>query len=101
MSGEYGKPRPALVVQSNLFSALPSVAVCPVTSMIRSDADLVRLTVEPSPTNGLRHQSQIVIDKITALPATKISRVIGRADDALMVRVNRALALFLGIAGSP
>jgi mRNA interferase MazF len=95
--GDYGKPRPALVVQSDLFAELPSVVICPLTTTIRTDADLFRLDVEPSPHNGLRQQSQIAIDKITVIPADKFGRVIGRADDALLLRVNRALALFLSI----
>jgi mRNA interferase MazF len=95
--GGYGKPRPALVVQSVLFNELPSVAVCPLTAMLQDDADQFRLEVHPSTRNGLREVSQIAIDKITALPAAKIGRVIGDADDALLLRVNRALALFLGI----
>jgi mRNA interferase MazF len=95
--GDYGKPRPALVVQSDLFAELPSVVICPLTTTIRTDADLFRLDVEPSPHNGLRQPSQIAIDKITVIPADKFGAVIGRADDALLLRVNRALALFLGI----
>ncbi|WP_294537796.1 type II toxin-antitoxin system PemK/MazF family toxin [uncultured Rhodoblastus sp.] len=95
--GDYGKPRPALVVQSDLFTELPSVVICPLTTTLRSDADLFRLDVEPSPGNGLRQSSQIAIDKITVIPAVKIGGVIGQADDALLLPVNRALALFLGI----
>ncbi|WP_131120364.1 type II toxin-antitoxin system PemK/MazF family toxin [Lichenihabitans psoromatis] len=95
--GDYGKPRLALVVQNDLFAELPSVVVCPLTSMVRSDADLFRLDVEPSPGNGLRQLSQIAIDKITVVPAAKIGEVIGKAGDALLLRVNRALALFLSI----
>jgi mRNA interferase MazF len=95
--GDYGKSRPALVVQSDLFDELPSVAVCPLTSMLPDDADQFRLEVRPTARNGLREVCQIAIDKITALPAAKIGRVIGEADDALLLRVNRALALFLGI----
>lgn len=91
--GDFGKPRPALVVQSNLFDELSSVVVCPLTSMLRHDADQFRLDVHPSTRNGLREISQIAIDKITTLPAAKI----GEADDTLLLRVNRALALFLGI----
>ncbi len=97
-SGDYGKPRPALVVQSDLFAELPSVVICPTTTLLRSDADLFRLEVEPSARNGLRQVWQIAIDKITVVPAGKIGGVIGEADDALLLRVNRALALFLGIA---
>ena len=95
--GDYGKPRPALVVQSDLFAEMPSVVICPFTSMLRFDADQFRLEVEPSRENGLRQASQIAIDKITVVPASKIGEVIGHADDALLLRVNRALALFLSI----
>jgi mRNA interferase MazF len=97
ISGDFGKPRPALVVQSDLFSELPSVVVCPLTSHLRTDADQLRLDVAPTIANGLREPSQITIDKITVIPATKIGTVIGMADDGLMLRVNRALAVFLGI----
>ena len=96
--GDYGKPRPALVVQSDLFAELPSVVICPLTTMIRTDADQFRIDVRPSPGNGLRQASQIAIDKITVVPAAKVGAVIGRADDALLVRINRALAVFLAIA---
>lgn len=98
VQGDYGKPRPALVVQSDFFAGLPSVVVCPLTTTLRSDADQFRISVQPSPSNGLRQASQITIDKIVAVPVAKIGTVIGRADDALLLRVNRALALFLGIA---
>jgi mRNA interferase MazF len=95
--GDYGKPRPALVVQSDLFAELPSVVICPLTTTIRTDADLFRLEVEPSPRNGLRQLSQIAIDKLTVIPVDKVGAAIGHADDALLLRVNRALTLFLGI----
>jgi mRNA interferase MazF len=98
VAGAYGKPRPALVVQSDLFAELPSVIVCPLTTMLRTDADLIRIEVEPSDTNGIRQRSQVAIDKITAVPADKVGTVIGSADDALLLRINRALALMLGIA---
>ncbi len=99
-TGDYGKPRPALIVQSDLFAELPLVVICPLTSMLRDDADQFRLEVRPSTQNGLREVSQIAIDKITAIPAGKIGRAIGEADDALLLRVNRALALFLSIVSA-
>ncbi len=71
--GDYGKPRPALVVQSDLFAELPSVVICPLTTMLRDDADLFRLEVDLSKRNGLREVSQIAIDKITVVPVTKIA----------------------------
>ncbi|BBF93239.1 mRNA interferase PemK [Blastochloris tepida] len=98
LPGDYGKPRPALVVQSDLFAELPSVVICPLTTTLRDDADLFRLQVEPTPRNGLREPSQVAIDKITVVPVSKIGAAIGEADDTLLVRINRALALFLGIA---
>jgi mRNA interferase MazF len=97
--GDYGKPRPALVVRSGLFAGLPSVTIYPLTTTLREDTGLLRLTVEPDPTvNGLRERSQIAIDKITTVPLNKIGSIIGRAEDALMVAVTRSLALYLGIA---
>jgi mRNA interferase MazF len=98
MVGEYGNPRPALVVQSDLFAELPSVVVCPLTTTLREDVDLIRVTVQPSERNGLRATSHIAIDKITVVKLARIGGVIGEADDALLLQVNRALALFLGIA---
>ena len=97
VNGDYGKPLPALVVQSDLFAELPSVVVCPLSSTEREDADEFRIEVVPTPENGLRLRSQISIDKITTVPVTKIGGVTGRADEALLIRVNRALAIFLGI----
>jgi len=97
VSGDFGKPRPALVVQTDLFAELPSVVICPLTTTLRSDADQFRLEVEPSPKNGLREASQIAIDKIMVAPVAKIGATIGEADDALLLRVNRALVLFLGV----
>ena len=96
-SGDYDKPRSALIVQRELFAELPSVVICPLTTTLRNDADQFRLEVEPSERNGLREVSQIAIDKITVIPVAKIGSVIGEADDALRLRVNRALALFLSI----
>lgn len=95
--GDYGKPRPALVIQSDLFAELPSFVVFPLTTTLRDDANQFRLAVDPTAGNGLRGASQIAIDKITVVPRAKIGRAIGRADDALLLRVNRAMVLFLGI----
>lgn len=97
--GDYGKPRPALVVHSDLFAGLPSATVRPLTGTLRYDAGLLRMTVEPdAQVNGLRVRSQIAIDKITTIPLGKIGGVIGHADGTLMLSVTRALALYLGIA---
>lgn len=99
LSGDYGKPRPALVVQSNYFSEHPSVSVLPITSELRP-TPLFRIEVEPDEINGLRKRSQIMVDKIQTVPAEKIGKVIGVLDDVTMMEVNRALALWLGFAGN-
>jgi mRNA interferase MazF len=97
LPGDYGKARPALVVQSDLFGEHPSVTILPVTSELR-DAPLFRPTVEPNAENGLRKPSQIMVDKAHTLPREKIGVPFGRLDDGAMVAVSRALALFLGFA---
>jgi mRNA interferase MazF len=95
--GDYGKPRPALVIQSDLFDELPSVTLCLVTSALR-DAPIFRITVDPSPTNGLQRVSQIQVDKIMTVARERAGGVIGRLDDATLLKVNRSLAIFVGIA---
>ena len=95
--GDYGKPRPALVIQSDLFEELPSVTLCLVTSELR-DAPIFRITVDPSPDNGLRHVSQVQVDKVLSVARERVGATIGRLDDATMLKVNRSLAVFIGIA---
>jgi len=95
--GDYGKPRPAVVIQSDLFGDLPSVTLCLVTSTLR-ETPLVRITVDPSPDNGLQRISQIQADKVMTAARERVGGVIGRLDDATMLKVNRSLAVFIGIA---
>ena len=98
MPGDYGKPRPALVVQSDLFNdAHASITLVPVSSTI-VDTPLFRVTVEPSRLNGLRLVSQIMIDKVTTVRRQRLGEPIGRLEDDVMLRVSRALALWFGIA---
>ena len=97
LSGDYGKPRPALVIQSDLFAAHPSVTVLPVTSELR-DAPLFRIDVEPSDDNGLRTVSAVMVDKPQTVARARIGSTIGRLDDGSMLAVTRALAVFLGFA---
>jgi mRNA interferase MazF len=98
IQGDYGKPRPAVIVQSDLFNDThSSIILCPLTSDIQ-DAPLFRLTIEPNKDNGLTKQSQIMIDKVTALKRERIVQNIGHIDDDSMIKLNRSLALFLGIA---
>ena len=95
--GDYGKPRPALVIQSDLFGELPSITLCLVTSTLR-ETPLVRITVDPSPENGLQRISQVQVDKVMTVTRERVGGVIGRLDDATMLKVNRSLAVFVGIA---
>lgn len=97
LSGDYGKPRPALVIQSDLFDAHPSVTVLPVTSELR-EAPLFRIRVEPTDDNGLRKTSEVMVDKTQTVALEKIGNTIGHLDDESMLAVNRALAVFLGFA---
>lgn len=98
MPGDYGKLRPALVVQADVFNdSHASVTLALVTSTL-VDSPLFRLTVEPSPGNGLRSLSQIMIDKVTTVRRTRIGQAIGHLEDDTLLRVSRALALWLGIA---
>jgi mRNA interferase MazF len=98
MQGDYGKPRPALVVQSDLFNDThASITLVPVTSTI-VDTPLFRVTVEPSRRNGLRLVSQIMVDKVTTVRRQRLGQTIGRLEEDVMLRVNRALALWFGIA---
>lgn len=96
LQGAYGKPRPALVVQSNLLAELESVIICPITSAMR-DASAFRITVEPDNANGLRELSQVMVDKLSTLPRSKISAPFGRLDDERMKAVDRALLLVVGL----
>ena len=95
--GDYGKPRPAVVVQTDLVNDThSSIVVCPVTSHLQ-DAELFRLTIEPSPDNGLQKTSQIMVDKIVAVRRDKIREKIGKLDDKLMIRLERSLAFWLDL----
>lgn len=96
MQGTYGKPRPALVIQSDLFAEHPSVTILPVTSELRS-TPLFRISVEPSETNKLRKTSEIMADKVQSVPREKIGGVFGHLAEEDMLAVSRALAVFLGV----
>ena len=93
-----GKPCPVVVIQDDRFDITQSVTVCGFTTA-GTDAPLFRLTVDPTETNGLTKPSQIMIDKIMTVPRLKLGTRIGRLSDADMVRINRAVVVFLGLAG--
>ena len=95
--GAYGKPRPAVVVQSDLFNETHyNVTVCPLTSDLR-DAPLFRLDVAPSATNGLKKASQVMIDKVVTLPVERIRPPIGRVSHSQLTQIGIALRLWLAL----
>src|SRR3546814_5828424 len=91
---DHGKLRSALSVESNLLAELESLVICPITSAVRDAA--LRITVEPDNANGLRVLSQVMVDKLSTLPRSKISKPFGRLDDERMKAVDRALLLVVG-----
>jgi mRNA interferase MazF len=92
-----GKPRPAAIVQDDRFDDIESITVCPLTTNTTS-AQLFRVLVEPIDENGLVQTSWLMVDKLATVPRSKLGRSIGRFDDATMLRLNRAIAVFLGLA---
>jgi len=92
---DYGKPRPAVVIQSDWLTATDSVLVALLTSAL-VDAPLYRLTIEPSHLNGLKAPSQVMIDKIVAIPRKKCGSVIGHLNER--IALNHMLAVIVGIA---
>ena len=98
VSGELGKPRPAVVVQADeLGDATTTVLVCPMSSEIR-EADNLRPVFEPTTGSGLRTHSQVMADKITALRRDRIRRKIGKLDKTARESLDRALLILLGLA---
>ncbi|EAN0628049.1 type II toxin-antitoxin system PemK/MazF family toxin [Salmonella enterica] len=97
IQGDFGKPRPALVIQADSFDELPTVSVLPVTGTMAT-APLLRVTVEPDKENGLQKTSQVMIDKVITVKRDKTGEAFGRINANLMTEIERRLALFLGIA---
>ena len=95
--GDYGKPRPAVVIQSNELSGTDSILLCLITTVVR-DAPFFRVAVMPGDANGLRAPSNIMVDKIMSVRRDKCGRIIGHLDQRTMLALNRTLALVLGIA---
>ena len=95
-----GKSRPVVIVQDDSFDATDSITICAFTTD-PTDAPLFRLVVEPNERNGLRSPCRLMVDKITTVPKAKMGTCIGRLDDEDMVRLNRAMTVFLGMAVSP
>nr|WP_294502128.1 type II toxin-antitoxin system PemK/MazF family toxin [uncultured Rhodopila sp.] len=93
-----GKPRPGVIVQSDLFAAMESVTICPLTS-VPLDVPATRLRIEPSAELTLRTASWIAVDKITSVRRDRIGPPIGRLSPEDLQRLNGAIAVFLGLGG--
>ena len=95
--GDYGKPRPAVVVQSDALNAADSVLVALFTSAV-TDARFYRLTVEPAPANGLKAVPQVMVDKVLAYPRAKCGSAIGHLSGTDMLVLNSMLSVMIGLA---
>lgn len=96
-TGYAGKPRPAVIVQSDFYDRTESITLCAVTTHER-DAPLIRIPVLPSPGNGLRAPSHLMIDKLTTVPKQRLGVRVGQLDDADLHKLDRAIVVFLGLA---
>ena len=95
-----GKARPVVILQDDSFDGTESITICAFTTD-DTDAPLFRLAVEPNERNGLRIPCHLMVDKVTTVPKSKIGAHIGRLDDEDILRLNRAVLVFLGLATSP
>jgi mRNA interferase MazF len=95
-----GKARPVVILQDDSFDGTASITICAFTTD-DTDAPLFRLPVEPNERNGLRLPCRLMVDKVTTVPKSKVGAHIGRLDDEDILRLNRAVLVFLGLATSP
>ena len=95
--GYASKPRPAVIIQDDCFPETLSIAVCPLTSQ-PTEAPILRVLVEPSPENGLRETSRLMVDKVTTVPKRRLGQCIGCLADDDLLRLNRSMLVFLGLA---
>ena len=97
-SGYGGKPRPAVIVQSDLYVSTASVVVCLFTSDPK-EITITRHLIDPDDVNNLERRSWLMIDKILAVRRDKVGRHIGRLSPGKMGELDRSLLVFLGLAG--
>ena len=96
-AGDYGKPRPALIIQNNVFNAIhSSIVICPITSHVEKEI-IFRPTLLPDVQNGLEKISQVMIDKLTTIKREKIGKILGNISFHKQEEVMRALKLWLDI----
>jgi mRNA interferase MazF len=98
-SGYIGKPRPVVIVQDDRFDATASVTVCAFTTD-PTDAPLLRLLIEADEVTGIRESSRLMVDKVTTIPRSKLGERVGQLSDDDVIRLSRALVVFLGLAGA-
>ena len=91
------EPRPAVIVQDDLFDALDSVTVCPLTTT-RTDAPLLRLMIPASEGAGIETSSYAMVDKLTTVRRSNCSKSIGHLDSVQMMELERRILVFLGFA---
>ena len=94
-----GKPRPVVIVQDDSFDATTSITACAFTTD-PAEAPLFRLAIAPDAQNGLKEVSRLMVDKVTTMPKAKLGAQVGRLADADVMRLNQAMLVFLGLAGS-
>ena len=99
-TGYAGKPRPAVIVQDDRFESTDSVTICALTSD-PTEAPLIRLLIAPNERNGLRAPCRLMVDKITTVRRAKVRSRVGSLDADDIVRLNRAILVFLGVASPP
>jgi mRNA interferase MazF len=92
-----GKPRPVLIVQDDRLGITASITICPFTSTSR-EAPLFRAAIKPTVTNGLGKASYVMIDKVTTVARQRLGRPIGHLSADDMIRIDRLLLVFLGLA---
>jgi mRNA interferase MazF len=91
-----GKPRPAVILQSNAFQSLDSVTVCPFTTDLRG-TEIVRVLIEPNDQNHLLLPSKLMADKVSTIAKSKLGKYLGALGDDDMRRLERAVMTFLGL----
>lgn len=92
-----GKPRPAVIVQEDRFDSTNSITLCVFTTD-PTEAPLLRMLIEATDRNGLSSASRLMVDKVTTVPKARLGKRIGKLNDEDVVRLNRALTVFLGLA---
>jgi mRNA interferase MazF len=96
-SGYASKPRPVVILQDDAFTARDSVTVCLITTD-PAELPVFRITVDPTAENGLKATSRLMVDKVTTVPKSRLGQCIGRLADDDLIRLNRSLLVFLGLA---